>query len=431
MLIEFSVENFRSTRYRQTLSMVAAPRLQKKETNTFSPEITGERNFPRLLKVAAIYGPNASGKSTLVRAISTLSSLVKLKPSAEKVSLPVWPFKFDPELKDKPSKFEVHFVANKTRYSFYLAVSQERIVSERLTAYQKGNSLDLYTREHKFDRDVYSINEDHLVGGKSLHDAWKLLTGPQVLFISQAVANSSEEINQLRIPHKWLTDLAVVSSGMNALADVAQRLVADFPRLADTVTKLLTDVDIPVSSIKSTVIRNGTTNGDDSDALSAKSLDTESKIKRIFATTKVETRLMHESSLGSAEFDFEDESEGTKSLIGFALPWASFLGMGDFMPTQTTLVIDELDSSLHPKIIESLIKRLLAKELNTQLIFTTHDTHLMDTKLLRRDQIWLTERDATGATQLRCIHDFEGRESEDIEKRYYEGRYRSLPFINE
>jgi hypothetical protein len=76
-----------------------------------------------------------------------------------------------------------------------------------------------------------------------------------------------------------------------------------------------------------------------------------------------------------------------------------------------------------------LVDKHLKSDTSAQLIFTTHDTHLMDTKLLRRDQFWLTERDANGATQLRSIHDFEGRESEDLEKRYYEGRYRALPII--
>jgi len=75
------------------------------------------------------------------------------------------------------------------------------------------------------------------------------------------------------------------------------------------------------------------------------------------------------------------------------------------------------------------VAKHIKSDLPTQLIFTTHDTHLMDAKLLRRDQFWLTERDANGATQLRSIHDFEGRESEDLEKRYYEGRYRGLPFV--
>jgi AAA15 family ATPase/GTPase len=91
--------------------------------------------------------------------------------------------------------------------------------------------------------------------------------------------------------------------------------------------------------------------------------------------------------------------------------------------------VDELDSSLHPKIVATLVEKHINSKTSSQLIFTTHDTHLMDTKLLRRDQFWITERDMNGATQLRSIHDFQGRESEDIEKRYYEGRYRGLPFV--
>ena len=77
----------------------------------------------------------------------------------------------------------------------------------------------------------------------------------------------------------------------------------------------------------------------------------------------------------------------------------------------------------------ALVEKHIKSASPAQLIFTTHNTHLMDTKLLRRDQFWLTERDASGATQLRSIHDFEGRESEDLEKLYYEGRYRGLPFV--
>jgi AAA15 family ATPase/GTPase len=97
--------------------------------------------------------------------------------------------------------------------------------------------------------------------------------------------------------------------------------------------------------------------------------------------------------------------------------------------TCSVLVVDELDSSLHPKLVEALVEKHLESGLDSQLIFTTHDTHLMDSKLLRRDQIWMTERDAAGSTQLRSVHDFVGREGEDIEKRYYEGRYRSLPIV--
>ncbi len=95
----------------------------------------------------------------------------------------------------------------------------------------------------------------------------------------------------------------------------------------------------------------------------------------------------------------------------------------------TTLAVDELDSSLHPEIVSAIVEKLLKLESPAQLIFTTHDTHLMNTRLLRRDQFWLTERDKNGAKALRSIHDFDGRESEDIEKRYFAGRYRSLPVL--
>ncbi|MNF86049.1 hypothetical protein D3C84_684720 [compost metagenome] len=95
------------------------------------------------------------------------------------------------------------------------------------------------------------------------------------------------------------------------------------------------------------------------------------------------------------------------------------------------LCVDELNSSLHPDIVADLIGKHLDSGLDTQLIFTTHDTHLMNEKILRRDQFWITERDVNGATCLFSIHDFEGRESEDVEKRYFEGRYRGLPLIRQ
>ena len=140
------------------------------------------------------------------------------------------------------------------------------------------------------------------------------------------------------------------------------------------------------------------------------------------------TYLTHKTALGEAEIRYEEESEGTKNLIGFWLPWATKDPQND-ESNRRILIVDELDSSLHPKIVSALVAKHIEAALPSQLIFTTHDTHLMDSKMLRRDQIWITDRDAFGATQLRSIHDFEGREGEDVEKRYFEGRYRGLPLI--
>lgn len=400
MLIELTIENFRSVRNRQTLSMVAAARLKKKENAVTN--IVADESFPALLKVAAIYGPNASGKSTVFLALKALSEIARAKPTPNPQALPVSAFRFDPTLRHAPTTLEVHFVEAGVRYGFELSLTQERIHRECLTIYLKGRANVLYERIVNDGIEHYKFGK-RLEGSKELHDIWRQLTGPQVLFLSQAVANSSVEFAQLRKPHAWLTDLMFESQGMRASIQKTQKLIAEVPEFGQEVAELLSDVDVPVTAIRTTQ--------DD-------------------ANSNLKTTLTHRTSLGEVDFDLSEESDGTKNLIGFALPWFVFRHDRDGA-TNKVLFVDELDSSLHPKVVEALIRRHLSGNLCCQLIFTTHDTHLMDTRLLRRDQIWFTERDVTGATELRSAHDFEGRESEDIEKRYYEGRYRALPFVRQ
>lgn len=398
MLIEFSIENFRSIKTRQTLSMVAAPRLQKKE-NTTTKSVADER-FPALLKAAAIYGPNASGKSTVFMALKVLTTMALATPEPGPRQLPVSAFRFDAALRDKPSQFDVHFVQAGKRYGFELGMSADRIHHERLTVYVRGHAHLLYDRRLVDGNERFEFGK-RLEGGADLHAVWRQLTGPQVLFLSQAVANSSADLMQLRPPFGWLADLMFETQGMRTSINKTQQLIAQVPAFGLEVADLLSEVDVPVSAIRTT---------------------------QESANSPLRTTLMHRSSLGEVEFDLSEESDGTRNLIGFALPWFEFRHNPDGTKNRL-LIVDELDSSLHPKVVEALVERHLKSGLNCQLIFTTHDTHLMDAKLLRRDQIWFTERDETGATALRSAHDFEGRESEDLEKRYFEGRYRSLPFV--
>jgi predicted ATPase len=401
MLIEFSVSNFRSFRERQTLSMVAAPSLGK-EGNVFAAPVDGEE-LPDLLKVAAVYGPNASGKSNLLRALEALSTIARLEPKAGPEPLPVTPFRFDASLIDQPSTFEVHFIENRMRYAFALRASAERIVEERLAAFPKSEEALLYHRK----RDEYEFGSN-LEGTPVLHQTWSQATNSQVLFLSRAVAHSSVALQQLRHPHLWLT------RRMNSLLGswtewqrTSRSMMAHMPQSAADVVALLSEADIPVAAIRS-------------NQLGAQRL--------VFASeSENRTTLTHKTALSDAEFDFNEESDGTRNLIGFALPW--MLLRENHVDIHSILAIDEFDSSLHPDIVATLVRKHIESEHPKQLIFTTHNTHLMTTKLLRRDQFWLTERDANGATQLRAIHDFEGSEDEDLEKRYFEGRYRAVPLV--
>lgn len=420
MLIEFSVTNFRSFRERQTLSMVAAPRLPKRR-NVFSPKVKGE-DLPNLLKVAAIYGPNASGKSNLLRALDIIPMLANSGPAVSK-KFPVAPFRFDIDLQSSPSQFEVHFISKEQRYQFEVSLTSERIVEERLVAFPNGKMTLLYERTHKgVDGDEYQFG-DALEGGGELHQAWRRLTAPTSLFIAQAVANSSEELEQLRIPFGWLADgMFIIESGLASLASASQRLVKNKPHQANDLATFLQEVDVPVTSLRVDTTQPLPPMNSLSLLLSGHGQnEIASKPKEINRTI-----FRHRTALGEADFDFDEESEGTKGLFGFWLPWNMITSPG--IPMQV-IAIDEIDSSLHPEIVASLVRKYLTYDNCAQMIFTTHDTHLMDTKLLRRDQFWLTERDANGATQLRSIHEFKGRESEDIEKRYFEGRYRGLPIL--
>jgi predicted ATPase len=401
--------------------MVASPRLTKR-ANVFAPEVVGER-LPKLLKACVIYGPNASGKSNLLKALCVARHIARRNPSAGQKSLPVAAFKFDIELTEKPSDFEYHFVADGCRYQFDLSVTVERIITERLTAYPKGHEALLYERKWIDETEVYRFGSElEAEAGIQLLAAWKKLTPPQLMFIAQAVANSSEQLNVLRAPLDWLRNsILAITDGMQELASLARASIQSQPESAATIASFLNDFDVPVSRIE---IKEDPELPFES--ISRPGILWTGMLASPATNSARRTTLTHLSTIGEAEIEYEDESEGTKNLIGFWLPWIT---RDPGRTGRCILAVDELDSSLHPNIVAALVEKHLSAAIPSQLIFTTHDTHLMEAKLLRRDQFWLTERDANGATQLRAIHDFAGRESEDIEKRYYEGRYRGLPLL--
>lgn len=397
MLIEFSVSNFRSFRERQTLSMVAAPRLHKRE-NVFTPMVKGEK-LPDLLKVAAVYGPNASGKSNLITAMGIFSCIAHGPESAMNA---VEPFRFDKSLQNQASEFEWNFIVDGLRYRLHLAVLGKRITKEILHVFPAGKETLLYQRVYENGVDNYLLGSE-LEGGAIVHQAWKNLTGPNLLFIAQAVANASEQLQQLRKPFHWLGGVLPVAKLDWSLSFTIQQMRKD-QRVGELLAEFLREVDVPILQIEFAQHAG----------LVAK--DAEESL-----------RFTHQTAMGQAKFTLLEESDGTRNLMGF---WMFWMSLNHKTKTDlNVLAIDELDSSLHPNIIIALLKKRLELEHPAQMIFTTHDTHLMDAKILRRDQFWITERDANGATQLRSIHDFAGRESEDIEKRYYEGRYRGLPLL--
>ncbi|TYK67963.1 AAA family ATPase [Comamonas sp. Z3] len=421
MLIQFSVSNFRSFREEQTLSMVAAPRIKKRD-NTFKPPL--DEKFADLLKVAVIYGPNASGKSNLLKAMHALIGIATREPRNSNKKIPVQRFAFDPSFENEPSKFEVHFIANKLRYEFILHTNEDRIIKEQLTSFPKGKEEILYIRDYSEEESSYLYKYPSLLDDELTLKTWERITPKDVLFLSQMVSNNEKPRQDILAAYTWLSVgwMCHLDGAKQYFEATKKMLTSDYDIsekardfYAKNLTKFLRDFDVPISSIE--YVEKDRTEINKNNTI-ASSNETPAKREILFT---------HDTNLGKYRINFEDQSDGTQSLVSFWIPW---------MHTQTreegirssTLIVDELDSSLHPLIVESLVKKHISKDNSTsQLIFTTHDTHLMNSKILRRDQIWITDRDSNGATNLSSVHDYEGREGEDIEKRYYEGRYKGLP----
>ena len=421
MLIQFTVENYRSILGRQTLNMAASNYFKEQEQlNTF--EVGVIEQVPRLLRSSVIYGPNASGKSTLVNALDFMRDRVinSAKESQANEAIEVAPFKLTASSRAEDSEFEVAFIEEGLRYQYGFRCNRQRFTEEWLFAYPEGRSQKWFQRVFNLEtgKDDYRFSTS-FQGGRRRHD-WKADTRPNALFLSKALQSNSE---QLKPVLNWFQQRLRIIKAHQILApnftmtrcreDVAKGRVLEFMNSADlSIADIRIDTQVFSSDILpkdlSTAVR---------DELSQQMAGKE-MMKTTFLHEDVET---HEP----VEFDQEDESDGTRALFAFAGPWL------DVIENERVLVVDELDSSLHPLIVHYLVKLLHHQNSKAQLVFTTHDTTILSQKILRRDQIWFMEKDSKNATHLYPLSDYSPRDNEAIERGYLNGRYGGIPFLKD
>jgi AAA15 family ATPase/GTPase len=417
MLIEFSVTNFRSIFERQTLSLAMASGGEHRDTNVF--QFDGANKFD-LLRSAAIYGPNASGKSNLLIALRTMQDCVR--ESATKLTsgdkLPAEVFKLDPEARKLPSEFEVTIIAKGVRYQYGFSISQERVEEEWLLAYPKGRPQQWFTREWdkvgcKYRWEIGSA----LIGEKQL---WQKSTRDNSLFLSTAVQLNCEQLKPI---FDWFDDILhtvkVGGWGSGYSASLCEtkgkkELLLNFLRAAD--------LDIEDIGVKSEEFSEKKLPQDMPQQLKSH-LSAELKGHKIFEITT-----FHKDSEGQpVPFDFLDESDGTQKLFNFAGPWLDSLEHG------SVLFVDELHDNLHPKLVSFLIELFhndLTNPKNAQLVFTTHETSILSQDVFRRDQIWFCEKSDKKSTSLFSLTDFSPRKGrENLEAAYLSGRYGALPYV--
>lgn len=416
MLIEMSVANFRSLKEKQTFSLVKGAGKELQDSNTFP--LPGAKDTA-LLRSAAIYGPNASGKSNFLLALRTMRQVVT--DSAVKQQrgdkLSIIPFLLDPDSSQSPSEFEVTFAVDGIRYQYGFTATFDRIHEEWLLAYPKGRAQNWFQRAWDEEQQTYEWElGSNLTGEKQL---WQKSTRYNALFLSTAVQLNSE---QLRPVFDWFKNILKVA-GMGGWepsfsASMCQKKektqIVEFLQAADL---NIDDVLVESRPFDFNMLP---------DSIPQPMRD--SVAESLKNDTFMDIRTVHKDNKGnSVIFDFDDESDGTQKLFSFAGPWIDALSNG------LVLVIDELHGSLHPRLVQYLVELFHNDQTNpknAQLVFTTHETSILNQEVFRRDQIWFCEKDKNQATTLYPLTDFSPRKGrENLELSYLSGRYGAMPFI--
>ena len=415
MLVEFRVSNFRSLRDEQALSLVASKDKSLAETHTVS---TGLSAVPSLLRSAAIYGANASGKSNIIKAMQYMRGVVLESASLIQPgqTYAVQPFRLDPAFANKATGFEMTFLLDGVRHQYGFAMTSERIVREHLLVYKAFKPQRWF--ERRFDpsagKDLYEFG----AGLKGPKNVWENATRPNALFLSMAVQLNSDA---LRPVFDWFARQLVI---FNEQAQFSPHV--SLQRLKESegrkeICNFLSSADISIADIE--VVTNKVPGQSvHFDRVAGK---TEMRAEEI-----EENKLLfrHVTENGEAVFDLMDESSGTRNLLFLSGPVLDVLANGQ------VLVIDELDTSLHTLLVRELVRLFHSSDTNprgAQLVFTTHDTSLLDAhELFRRDQIWLVEKDRSQASALVGLSEFSPRKGEALERGYLMGRYGGVPFLS-
>lgn len=409
MLLRFGVSNHFSIRDYQELSLSASS-LKERQEELIDCEAAPNGS---ILPVIVIYGANASGKSNLIGAISTMRGMVLHSQTHWEADgdVPRHPFRLDDDGPQTPSRFDIDFLIDGVRHHYGFEASDSTFEAEWLYVFPKSHRQTLFERtgdEFHFGR-----------GLKGQNRVIARLTRPNSLFVSAAAQNGHEQLSQV------FSYFRSIRGDRNTAAneeEVSERFtgkeldcrVIDFLRKIDTGV-----IDYRLSEAE----------------LSEKHLG----IPREFFTLlskqtgeeppKWATIELAHRGRGDAPFylDMERESAGTRRLL--IVLGLAFHALDEGAP----LFIDELDASLHTQAAEAVLRLFCLQETNpkgAQLIATTHDTNLLASPLLRRDEVWFTEKDPEGATRLYPLTDIRTRRGDNIEKGYLQGRYGGVPFID-
>jgi AAA15 family ATPase/GTPase len=441
MLLSFTLKNFRSFADEQEFSMVASNRYPDHPEHLF--KVPGAEDS--LLRTAIVYGANGSGKSNLIKALRFVQSLIVSGTQPDK-TIPRQPFLFDARAGREPSKFQLRFVQNEFVFDYGFIVTDMEVSEEWLFLLRGSKETSVFERVTKGDSTTIEPGAaliDAEFGDHSKTTALARLgvRGNQLFLAAvREGLNVADHGPLIRAVLDWINSIVIVMPDANfgALA----QWVANDSAFTGFASRFLRDASTGVAALRI-----------DNQELDEKSILPIDFAKQMIGDAQPgEVRPIHLPGMG---IFFLQKGEGQKILLqtiraehldneghAVALPLLEESDgtqrLTHLLPTLFQLqgsrriyVIDELDRSLHPllakKFIEFFLRACGSKK--GQLIVTTHESNLMDLDLLRRDELWFTEKSPQGITSLYSLADFKVRTDLKIDKGYLQGRFGAIPFL--
>ena len=452
MLLRFVAQNFLSIADEVELNMFPAPRLRKHPNHVYqTPQVD-------LLKAAAIYGANGAGKSNIVKAMAYLEQIVTEGDISNPFENNNIKFKLSTEFQNKPTHFEIEFKQKEKYYSYGIDFDEEVIYEEWLY------ELDIKTEKDEL------IFERKLIDGKiklNLHSNY-LKTEKDRLRIELY----QEEMLEIKKPfsfflkeknfdiagnlRKWFGEIAIASPSSTFNIDSILSNNGALPNESNlykssyltSLNNIIPALDTGVSNILFEKIK--LSNFFDEDAtkeikgiISKTTTQDHSIIIMIEHEEEDEDKWIvgkdenndcwvyimkteHQTNEGNKSiFDLEEESDGTNRLFDL-VPILDLL-----INDERVVIIDEIGRSLHPSLLKKLITLIMKTPTKGQIIFTTHDSHLLDLDIFRPDEIWFVEKNKEGRTKAYTMSDFKPRYDENIEKGYLMGRFGAIPYLGD
>lgn len=380
MVLEIALTNFFSINEKITLDLQAA-NIQTTEARALDGN-TFRVGKERLLKTVAIYGANASGKSNIIKAIkAAVDMILDSHNYNEGDSFGFKPFKFGRN--DIPSEFYIRFIVNGIEHEYSFSCTRDEIITENLYYYPKGRKALIFSRDERKAGGKKEKYEFTTVIRRPMDVASN--TSRKTLFLSRASQMDREKAKEI---YRWFNEQLVFSYRGNASV-ATDRFLGDNK---DAVLRVLKAAD---SDIVEFTYKDG------------------------------ELTTFHRRN-PSLPFDFNtEESEGTKILFRIMLT------VMDVVRNNKVMFLDEVETSLHTRLVEYLIN-LFHNSRSAQLVFTTHNTHLLDMTRFRKDQIFFVNKRDDGSSDLYSLFDYKDfREKMDLEKAYLQGRFDAVPYVNE